>query len=231
MKSHFINGDRPAPEFFAGALLGNGGLGVVLCTRPDAVVLRFGHNDVWDIRVAERHGDKIGKFREVFGRVEELSRQGKKPSEDPWFAEYTRLMRDNYSRLYPRPFPCGSLVLGFDRRQAELLGHRLDVATGVCEVYFLRGRDRVTLRVFVDMNEDRVWLQLEDEKGRSAESLFDRVHLIPHSEKGSGDSSFNGGAATEVDVAAPLRDLITGNPVTANFSLPPRGWRIISQES
>jgi hypothetical protein len=34
-----------------------------------------------------------------------------------------------------------------------------------------------------------------------------------------------------VDVAAPLRDLITGNPVTANFSLPPRGWRIISQES
>jgi alpha-L-fucosidase 2 len=200
MKSYPITGDRPAPDFFAGALLGNGGLGVVVCTRPDAVVLRFGHNDVWDIRVAERHREKIGKFREVFGRVEELSRQGKKPSEDPWFAEYVRLMRDNYARVYPRPFPCGSLVLGFDRRQAELLGHRLDVATGVCEVYFLRGRDRVSLRVFVDMNGDRVWMQMEDEKGQPAESLFDRVHLIPHSDKGSSGSSTNGSAATEVEV-------------------------------
>ena len=43
MTSHSIIGDRPAPDFFAGALLGNGGLGFVVCTRPDAVVLRFGH--------------------------------------------------------------------------------------------------------------------------------------------------------------------------------------------
>jgi hypothetical protein len=200
ISKHSIVGDRPAPDFFAGALLGNGGLGVVVCTRPDAVVLRFGHNDVWDIRVAERHREKIGKFREVFGRVEELSRQGKKPSEDPWFSEYCRLMGDNYARLYPRPFPCGSLVLSFDRRQAELLGHRLDIATGVCEVYFLCGQDRVTLRVFVDMNEDRVWMRMEDERGQPAESLFDRVHLIPENGGDSGASSVNGAAATEIAV-------------------------------
>ena len=46
---------RPAPGFFEGALLGNGGLGVVVTTRPDAVCLHFGHNNVWDIRVREDH--------------------------------------------------------------------------------------------------------------------------------------------------------------------------------
>ncbi len=50
---HPIVCERPAPGFFQGALLGNGGLGVVVTTRPDAVVLHFGHNNVWDIRVAE----------------------------------------------------------------------------------------------------------------------------------------------------------------------------------
>ncbi len=50
--------ERPAVNFFEGALLGNGGLGVVVTMRPDAVVLRFGHNDVWDIRVAEEHADE-----------------------------------------------------------------------------------------------------------------------------------------------------------------------------
>jgi hypothetical protein len=55
---HPIVRERPAVNFFEGALLGNGGLGVVVTTRPDAVVLRFGHNDVWDIRVAEEHADE-----------------------------------------------------------------------------------------------------------------------------------------------------------------------------
>ena len=31
---HPIVCDRPAPNFFHGALLGNGGIGVVLTTRP-----------------------------------------------------------------------------------------------------------------------------------------------------------------------------------------------------
>ena len=61
--------DKPAPGFFEGALLGNGGMGVVVTTRPDAVCLHFGHNNVWDIRVTENHQDKIGTFAEVFRKA------------------------------------------------------------------------------------------------------------------------------------------------------------------
>ena len=178
--AHPLTSDRPAPDFFSGALMGNGGLGVVVCTRPDAVVLRFGHNDVWDIRIAERHREKIGTFREVFGRIEELSRQGKKLNEDPWFAEYGRLMSDNYTRVYPRPFPCGSLVLGIDRRHTEVLGHRVDIATGICAVLLRHAEQTLTLRICVDMTSDRVWMQLVDQAGKPTASIFNRVHLMPH---------------------------------------------------
>ena len=50
-KKHSITKDLAAPDFFEGALLGNGDLGVVACTRPDAIVLHLGHNDIWDIRI------------------------------------------------------------------------------------------------------------------------------------------------------------------------------------
>jgi alpha-L-fucosidase 2 len=32
---------------------------VVVCTRPDAVILYFGHNNVWDIRIAENHKEEL----------------------------------------------------------------------------------------------------------------------------------------------------------------------------
>ena len=48
-KKHPIVVSRPAAAFFEGALLGNGGIGAVVTTRPDAVVIHFGHTDVWDI--------------------------------------------------------------------------------------------------------------------------------------------------------------------------------------
>jgi hypothetical protein len=54
-KQHPIALDKPAANFFEDALLGNGGLGVVVTTRPDSVLLHFGHNNVWDIRAAEYH--------------------------------------------------------------------------------------------------------------------------------------------------------------------------------
>ena len=38
-KLHPLTSDKPAPDFFEGALLGNGAMGVVVTTRPDAVVL------------------------------------------------------------------------------------------------------------------------------------------------------------------------------------------------
>src|SRR3989304_1157510 len=64
--------DRPGPDFFEGALLGSGGLGAVVTTRPDAVVVHFGHNNVWDVRIAEDNKDKIGTFQEVFEKVKAI---------------------------------------------------------------------------------------------------------------------------------------------------------------
>ena len=58
-KKHRICRDMASSDFFEGALLGNGELGVVACTRPDALVLYFGHNNVWDIRIDESHREKI----------------------------------------------------------------------------------------------------------------------------------------------------------------------------
>ena len=118
--------DKPAVSFFEGAVLGNGGMGVIVCTRPDAVMLHFGHNDVWDIRVAEAHKDDIGTFQEVFEKIRAIPTTLKRLEDDPWYSAYVQMAQENYRKPYPRPFPCGTLVLGFDRRKAELLGHRLD---------------------------------------------------------------------------------------------------------
>ncbi len=63
---HPIVSKRPAVDFFEGAILGNGGLGAIVTTRPDAVEIYFGHNDVWDIRIAENNREEIGTFKEVF---------------------------------------------------------------------------------------------------------------------------------------------------------------------
>lgn len=174
-KRHPIVRDQPSPDFFEGALLGNGGLGVVVCTRPDAVVLRFGHNNVWDIRLAEANREKLGTFREVFERVKAIPSTYQSLTEDPWYAEYLKMCRENYAKPYPRPFPCGSIILGFDRREAELIGHRLDIATGLCEVRFLVGGNETKLELFVDMESDRVWL-------RSTGVPFNRIRVLPDSE-------------------------------------------------
>src|SRR5450759_3379077 len=68
-----ITSDRPATDFFEGALLGNGAMGVIVTTRPDAIVLYFGHNNVWDIRIAENNKEKIGTFKDVFNGVKGIS--------------------------------------------------------------------------------------------------------------------------------------------------------------
>ena len=67
---HPIIADKPVPGFFEGALLGNGALVVVVTTRPDAICLHFGHNNVWDIRIAENNKEKIGTFDEIFTKAQ-----------------------------------------------------------------------------------------------------------------------------------------------------------------
>ena len=83
--SHAITARKPAVEFFDGALLGNGGMGVVVNTRPDAIEFHFGHNNVWDIRIAEKNKDKIGTFEQVFERVNGIRSNYKSISEDSSF--------------------------------------------------------------------------------------------------------------------------------------------------
>ena len=178
-RQHPIELNKPAVDFFEGAVLGNGGLGVIVTTRPDAVQLHFGHNNVWDIRVAEDNQDKIGTFDEIMAKIKALPEGLKNIRDDAWFSDYFRLMRANYDKPYPRPFPCGTVVLGFDRGQTELLGHKLDISNGHCEVFLLHKDKRVTLRIFTDMNVDKVWLSLVDSQGQPAASCFNRLRIIP----------------------------------------------------
>ncbi|MDP2984009.1 MAG: hypothetical protein Q8O92_11860 [Candidatus Latescibacter sp.] len=181
-KKHPITANRPAVGFFEGALLGNGGLGVVVCTRPDAVVFYFGHNDVWDIRLAENNREKIGTFREIFEKVKAIPDTLKNLEDDPWYKQYLAVLRENYSKPYPRPFPCGSAVLWFDRREAELLGHRLNLDTGVCEVNFLIDNRIARLEIFTDMTADRLRARMVDGSGKPMASPFRYITVLPDPE-------------------------------------------------
>ena len=184
---HAITLDRPAQNFFEGALLGNGGLGAVVRTRPDSVLIHLGHNDVWDIRVAEENREKLVTFKDLWARLKRNS-----PEDQAWYKRYCVMARENYAQSYPRPWPCGTLLLGFDRRVAEITGHRVEIDAGLCEVQFLVNGRPARLCIFVEPMVDRVWLAMVDEHDAPAVSPFNRVRLMP--EKGmetleqSGDS-------------------------------------------
>jgi hypothetical protein len=179
-KKHSLTYNKPAPDFFEGALLGNGAMGVVVTTRPDAIVLRFGHNNVWDIRIAENNREKLGTFQSVFDKVNKIPRDLSNLTDDPWYEQYNRMAGENYSKPYPRPFPCGSVLLGFDRRKLQLLGHELDISNGVCKVKLLTSDKKLLmLTLFTDLLEDKLWMELTDEKGNLQKNLFDRVKIMP----------------------------------------------------
>ncbi|MBD2871377.1 glycosyl hydrolase family 95 catalytic domain-containing protein [Paenibacillus arenilitoris] len=177
---HDLIYDKPAPTFFEGALLGNGGMGAVVTTRPDAVVVHFGHNNVWDIRIAEDHLGEIGDFESLFARLKEIPAEYDSLSEDAWYREYVAMTSENYGHPYPRPMPCGSLLLGFDRRRAEVLGHTLRIGNGLCEIRFLVEGHPVTLQIFADQEADRLWIAFgESDRPDLAASLFNRIKLMP----------------------------------------------------
>ncbi|WP_158081783.1 glycosyl hydrolase family 95 catalytic domain-containing protein [Paenibacillus selenitireducens] len=183
VRKHALSYDRPAPSFFEGALLGNGGLGAVVTTRPDAVVIHFGHNNVWDIRIAENNQEQIGTFEQLFARLKEIPEHFASLSDDPWYRDYVKVASENYSFPYPRPMPCGSLLLGFDRRTTEVLGHTLHIHHGLCEIDFLVEGVRATLQVFVDQEADRLHIAMKDnELLVPTPNLFHRVKLIPDPE-------------------------------------------------
>lgn len=179
-KKHAIIYNKPASDFFEGALLGNGGMGVVVTTRPDAVVLRFGHNNVWDIRIAENNLEKLGTFQSVFDKVKKIPDTLANLTDDPWYAQYNKMSAENYSKPYPRPFPCGTVLLGFDKREMQLLGHELDISNGLCTVKLLTADHKpIFLKLFTDMTEDKLWIELTDENGNPQKNLFNRIKIIP----------------------------------------------------
>jgi len=85
----------------------------------------------------------------------------------------------NNGKPYPRPFPCGSVLLGFDRRNAEMVGYRLDISNGMCEVTLLtKDQKKLKLQIFTDMTKDQLWMRLVDQKGNLCENIFDRVRVM-----------------------------------------------------
>ncbi|MFC1607967.1 hypothetical protein ACFL47_08355 [Candidatus Latescibacterota bacterium] len=176
---HPVVSKRPAVDFFEGAVLGNGTLGVIATTRPDAVVLYFGHNDVWDIRLAENNSEKIGTFQEIFERVRDIPDTLGSLTDVEWYREYLAMVRENYAKPYPRPFPCGRLVLWFDRRNAELLGHRLNIDSGLCEIFFLIDGEQVSFELFTDMEHDRLWGRMVNGDGDLIPAPFDYISMLP----------------------------------------------------
>lgn len=177
---HNLYRDKPATDFFEGALLGNGGMGVNVTTRPDAVVLYFGHNNVWDIRLAENHKEQLGTFQEVFEKVSKIPENLSHLTDDEWYKSYNQMTADNYSKPYPRPFPCGSVRLDFDRRKNSLLGHKLDIANGICSVFLLdEHNNKNELQIFTDMQSDKLWMKYTNSSGELIPHPFTRIHLMP----------------------------------------------------
>lgn len=188
--------DGPAPRFFEAALLGNGSLGVAVSTRPDAIMLRLGNNNVWDRRIDESHADDILTFDEVFARVQAIDAGLAHLEEDAWFADYRAKMVAPYARPYPRPLPCGSLILGFDPREVEVLGHELDLLTGVCTVSLLASGAVRRLEIFVDQTADDVHVRCLDESGAAVDAPFRRVALLPDPDGPTDAGSAEGGRTT-----------------------------------
>ncbi|MEK8128288.1 hypothetical protein WMW72_10270 [Paenibacillus filicis] len=185
---HPIQFDGPAPDFFEGALLGNGGLGVVVTTRPDAVLLHLGHNNVWDIRIAENHRDEIMTFQEVFERLSVLPDDLTPLTDHPWYQAYCKMAGENYSKAYPKPMPCGTLLLRYDRRMAEVLGHTVHIEDGRCTVDFLFEDRPVVFELFVEGKHDRIWMKTTDAVSGAAVPLFTNIQINSRSRDTSGIS-------------------------------------------
>jgi len=115
----------------------------------------------------------------VFNRVKSIPDTLSLLTQDPWYREYSQMAQENYRKPYPRPFPCGSVLLGFDRRNAEMIGHRLDISNGLCEV-FLKTKDKkdIRLQIFTNMEKDQVWMRLVDQKDNLCENIFDRIRVL-----------------------------------------------------
>ena len=176
-KKHSIRKELAAPDFFEGALLGNGDMGVVACTRPDAIVLHLGHNDIWDIRIEEGHKDKLGTFDEIWGRIQAAPGD---VHEEQWYREYEKTVTASYLNYkYPRPYPAGTMYLFFDRKEYEVMGHELDISNGRMTVTLqdTQGQNRY-VQLFAAQDGNILHCRTVDEAGEER-PVFYRIRLSP----------------------------------------------------
>src|ERR1700722_7385368 len=130
---------KPGPTYFEGMLLGNGDVGVCAVVRPDALGLHVSKTDCWDIRVTEGIDKDVRPFSEILEMwrkaSEELKREGKGDSLSVEGAEFFRAYCDRvgaaYKKIWPRPWPCGTVWLKWDARWVEPKTYSLNPANGV----------------------------------------------------------------------------------------------------
>jgi hypothetical protein len=176
---HSLDFEGPAPGFFEGALMGNGALGVVVTTRPDAICLHLGHNNVWDIRIQEKNQDKIGSFDYVYNKLKSIDSGVNQFTDNPWYREYSQLTGANYNCRYPRPFPCGTIMLFFDNRKAEVLGYHLDISTGLLTITLLAEQQKCDVKIIVEPDQDVVKVKVSGTDRRELSGVFRRIRILP----------------------------------------------------
>ncbi len=176
-KKHSIRRDVASPDFFEGAIMGNGDLGLIVCTRPDALLMHLGHNNIWDIRIDESQKDIVGTFKEIWGKIindkEDFgSRQ--------WFADYCREVTASYhDHVYPRPFPASDIYLFFDRKGYEVLGHDLDISNGLLTINLESDEGkRFYIKIAVSMKGDDIVIRTVNDLGEPA-NIFYRIMIVP----------------------------------------------------
>ena len=177
-KKHSIRRDVASPDFFEGAIMGNGDLGLIVCTRPDALLMHLGHNNIWDIRIDEGQKDKVGTFKEVWGRIiNDKDAFGSRQ----WFADYCREVTASYhDHVYPRPFPASDIYLFFDRKGYEVLGHELDISTGLLTINLESDeRQKFYIKIAVSMETDDIVLKTVNDRGEAV-NIFYRLMIVPY---------------------------------------------------
>ncbi len=142
-RRHSIVGNQPTPNFFEGMLLGNGDIGVCATTRPDALCLHLGKEDCWDIRVSEDHYPHVLHFNDLLKLWERAGEEAKRrgrpemvhlESSIEFFREYTQKVASSYRKPWPRPWPCGQVVVHWDARTVRLVRQVLDPSNGLLTI-------------------------------------------------------------------------------------------------
>lgn len=182
-KEHPIQSDVPSPDFFEGALLGNGGLGLVVCARPDAIVLHLGHNNVWDVRIDEGHKDNIGTFKEVWSKIQD-GNGGISLKDNEFYKKYYDNCVAAYTKPYPRPFPCGSIYFFLNIKEFEVLGHKLDISNGLLSVSIISSKNEIIyFQIFVSKADDSIFIKTVDDN-KNEKDIIKRVKIIEEKVEG-----------------------------------------------